>query len=177
MTFSERFAYRHLTSLDDDASALALVAPAIRLGVTWDPEALRAVVGYAQGYPYAVQLWGDAVWRAAGSPDADSVLTAHHVQRGREAVDEDLQSLFRARWQAASPQEQRMLSVMAELGGDGPVGRAEIAQRMARSTDSLGPLRQRLLDKGLIESSGERGQVRFSIPGFGTYILDRTATN
>lgn len=175
VTFSERFAYRHLTSLDDDASALALVAPAIRLGVTWDPEALRAVVDYAQGYPYAVQLWGDAIWRAAGSPDADSVLTAHHVEQGREAVDEDLQSLFRARGHSASPQEQRMLIVMAELGGDHPVGRADIAHRMARSTDSLGPLRQRLLDKGLIESSGERGRVRFTIPGFGAYVLDRAS--
>src|SRR5439155_23042192 len=84
VTFSERFAYRRLERLDDDATMIALAAPARELGVAWELAALDAAVAIAQGYPYSVQLVGDATWALAGYPDAGATLTADHVQRALE---------------------------------------------------------------------------------------------
>jgi Mn-dependent DtxR family transcriptional regulator len=61
---------------------------------------------------------------------------------------------------------------MAELGGDGPVQRAEIAARMGTSTEELSVPRARLLDKGLVQAAG-RGRLEFTIPGFAHYVLNR----
>ena len=71
VTFSERFAYRPLQRLDDDATMVALAGPSRALGVWWDDEALAAALTEVQGYPYSVQLLGDAVWtRCRASPTA-----------------------------------------------------------------------------------------------------------
>jgi hypothetical protein len=66
VTFSERFAYRPLLPLEPDAEEFALAVPARELGVEWEDEGLRMAVGIARGYPYLVQLIGDAAWAAGG---------------------------------------------------------------------------------------------------------------
>ena len=172
VTFSERFAYRPLGRLEDDAAMLALVGPARALGVEWDRDALAEAVARTQGFPYSLQLIGDAAWAAAGYPDPGAVLTTEHVARGETAMQVDLDALFRSRWVNATPAEQRLIRVMAELGGDGPVQRADIAARMGMSTAELSVPRARLLDKGLVQAAG-RGRLEFTIPGFADYVVAR----
>lgn len=172
VTFSERFAYRPLGRLDDEAAMLALVTPARALGVEWEQTALASAVSLAQGFPYSLQLIGDAAWAAAQYPDAGAVLTAEHVARGGAAMQIDLDALFRARWENATPGERRMVRIMAELGGDGPVQRAALATRMGASTEELSVPRARLLDKGLVQTAGH-GRLEFTIPGFADYVLNR----
>jgi hypothetical protein len=50
------------------------------LSLASKPAALDAAAAIAQGYPYSVQLIGDATWTIAGYPDAAVTLTADHVQ-------------------------------------------------------------------------------------------------
>ncbi|MBE7186971.1 ATP-binding protein [Jatrophihabitans endophyticus] len=172
VTFSERFAYRPLDRLDPDAAMLALVAPARALGVEWDRDALASAVALTQGFPYSVQLIGDATWAAAGYPAAGAVLTLAQVTAGERAMQVDLDALFRSRWENATPAERRLIRVMAELGGDRAVQRADIAARMGTSTAELSVPRARLLDKGLVQAAG-RGKLEFTIPGFADYVLNR----
>lgn len=172
VTFSERFAYRPLGRLDDDAAMLALVTPARSLGVEWDYAALDRAARLAQGFPYSLQLIGDAVWSAAGYPDPGVVLLAEHVEQGEAAMRVDLDALFRSRWENATPAERRMIRVMAELGGDDAVQRADIATRMGAGSTELSVPRARLLDKGLVQAAG-RGRLEFTIPGFADYVLNR----
>lgn len=172
VTFSERFAYRSLHRLDDDATALALLGPARQLGVEWEPRALAAAAALAQGFPYSVQLIGDATWSAAGRPDPGAMLTAAHVQAGEQAMRADLDALFRSRWQNATPGERRMLRAIAELAGDGAVQRADLAVRLSANTAELSVPRARLIDKGLVQPAG-RGRLEFTIPGFADYVLNR----
>jgi AAA ATPase domain len=172
VTFSERFAYRPIGTLSDDASRIALVRPAGLNGVDWEQDALESVVAEAQGFPYTLQLFGDATWSAAGYPDPGGRLTTEHVERARTTVDNDLAALFRARWEKATPAEQVFLAAMAELG-DGPIGRGELAQKMGVSTDDLGVPRARLMDKGLIDTAGH-GTLTFTIPGFAAYVRAHT---
>jgi hypothetical protein len=168
VTFSERFAYRPIGALSEDASRIAMVRPAGLIGVDWDSDALDAVVASAQGFPYTLQLFGDATWSAAGHPDPGARLALGHVQRARDAVDNDLAALFRARWEKATPAEQAFLAAMAHLG-DGPVARGDLARALGVSTDDLGVPRARLIDKGLIDTAGH-GTLTFTIPGFAAFV-------
>lgn len=172
VTFSERFAYRPLDRLGPEAAAVALAGPARRLGVEWDPDALTRALDVAQGFPYSLQLIGDATWIAAGRPDRGAVLTPDDVARAETAMQIDLDALFRSRWQSSTPAERRILRAIAEIGGDGPVQRADIAARLSASTEELSVPRARLLDKGLVQTAG-RGRLEFTIPGFADYVLNR----
>lgn len=168
VTFTERFAYRPLARLTPEASVIALSAPATALGVHWEPAALAAAAAEAQGYPYTLQLLGDAVWHAAGFPDPATVLTSAHLSVARRVVEADLTALFRARWEKATPLEQAFMKAMAaEIGPS--VRRADIAENMGVDSDRLGVPRARLLDKGLIDVVG-RGELEFSIPGFAEFV-------
>lgn len=169
-SFSERFAYRPMASLDDAATREALSAPATMLGVAWDTNALMDVVERSQGYPYFIQVYGDAVWRAADGPDDGGRLTMDDVARAQERVDLDLGALYRSRWAKASAAEQRFLRAMAEADTD-DVRRGFIAEGMGVATEALGMPRRSLMDKGLVEVAGH-GHLRFTVPGFREYIRD-----
>lgn len=171
VTFSERFAYRKLDRLTDDAALLALAAPARTLGVTWTEDALAQAVAQAEGYPYLLQLIGDATWTAGGHPARSGVLTADHVHAAQQAVREDLDAMSRARWQKCTPSEQKVVRAMAALG-DAPVRRAAIAAELGVTTQDLSVARAKLLDKGIIETAGH-GVLMFTIPGFAQYVRDR----
>jgi hypothetical protein len=168
VTFSERFAYRPIGALSDEAARIALTRPANRLQVRWQSEALDAIVHTAQGFPYTLQLFGDATWAAAGYPKPATELTAAHVEQARLFVSNDLAALFRARWEKATPAEQVFMAAMASLG-DGPVARGELAAALAVASSELSVPRARLIDKGLIDTAG-RGNLVFTIPGFADYV-------
>jgi hypothetical protein len=172
VTFSERFAYRPLAPLSDAAAELALVTPARFMGVEWEREALRAAVQLAQGYPYSVQLIGDATWAAAGFPDQRAVLTLANVREGEKAMRADLNALFRARWEKSTVREQEVMQAMASLG-DGPIRRADIARAMGLTSSELSVARAQLIDKGLVDVAGH-GQLEFTIPGFAQFVRTRT---
>lgn len=174
VTFSERFAFRTLERLTDIEANEALTRTADTADVSWDPRVAEKVVVLAQGYPYFVQLYGDAIWQAA-SPEAGTVLTVDHLQRARALVEEDTQTMFRARWSKATPGEQKLLTVMALLG-NGPVKRADLAARLGVGSDELSVQRRRLIDKGLIESSGH-GWLRFTTPGFAAFVRAETGSD
>ena len=67
--------------LDAEASREALEKPLAAHGSSIDRDALDTVVGESQGYPYFVQLWGEALWNRhlesgahrLAAPDVDAV--------------------------------------------------------------------------------------------------------
>ncbi len=170
VTFSERFAYRPLPPLEPAAEELALAVPAQELGVHWERDALQEAVAVASGYPYMVQLIGDAAWAAAGRPDPGMRITAAHVRIGRDAMEADLEALFRARWANASAGERDFMAAMAS-NGDDAVRRTEVARILGVSSESLSVPRARLIDKGFLQASG-RGTLEFTIPGFARFVRD-----
>jgi hypothetical protein len=172
VTFSERFAYRPLERLPDEAATIALGGPARALGVEWDSAALDEAVAAAQGYPYTLQLIGDATWAAAGYPSAGARLTAAHLHDGQAAMRADLNALFRARWEKATIGEQEFIRSMAALGNR-LVRRGELARAMGVTSDELSVPRARLIDKGIIDVAG-RGELQFTIPGFAEFVRMHT---
>ncbi len=86
----------------------------------------------------------------------------------REAIAIDMNALFRARWEKATPTEQRFIAAMAQLG-DAAVARSAVAQALAVGSSSVGPVRASLMHKGIIDADSH-GKLTFTAPGFAAYI-------
>ena len=87
------------------------------------------------------------------------------VAAGRATLDA---GFFRARWDRATRGEQQYLRAMAADGDAGsPSG--EVASRLGKKIQSLGPVRANLIDKGLVYAP-EHGVVAFTVPGMAAFI-------
>ena len=130
------------------------------------PKRSSFMVDYTQGYPYFLQEYGRIVWdETSASPvradDVRSVLPL--VEAG---LDE---SFFRVRAERATELELRYLYAMAGLGAK-PQRASEVARRIARTVEQAGPIRSRLIDKGLLYTPGH-GYAAFTVPQFDRYML------
>lgn len=147
--------------------AEALRLPAHELGVTWSDDAILAAIEAAAGYPHRVQLIGDAAWEA-GRPQRGDVIGQAQVRLGAERAEQRMAAVFRSRMAKINPEQRRVVTAMAELG-DHPVSRAALAGRLGITSEALSRPRQELIDRGLVESAG-RGLLRFTIPGFASFL-------
>jgi hypothetical protein len=169
-SYSERlFRYLRIDRLDRPAADRALLAPAEREEVTFEPEALDALYAAADGYPYFVQAYRKVTWDVA----AASPITAADVAMAAPVAEAELAvGFFGSRYDRATPAEREYMHAMAELGG--PAGAAvstsEVAVSLGRKPASLSPARDSLIKKGLVFSA-ERGQIAFTVPHFGRYLL------
>lgn len=166
---SERFAYKRLGSLSDDAVAVALGGPARELGVLWDHDALADAVQEARGYPHTVQLIGDYAWGRAGRPDPGGRITRHHVAGAILDTRKDLAELYEARLAKISGQQEVELVGALAVFGDGPIRRIDLAKTLGKTSNDLSLPRQKLIAAGIIAESGY-GQLEFTIPGFAAFV-------
>jgi hypothetical protein len=173
-SYSERlFRYLRIDRLDRPDTDRAVVAPIERENAAITSEALDTLFETSGGYPYFVQAYGKAAWDAAPS----SPIGILDVQvAAPEAEGELAVGFFGSRFERATPAEREYLQSMAELTGgrDEPVGTTQVADRLGRRASSLSPARDSLLKKGLVYS-GERGQIAFTVPHFGRFLLGRPA--
>ncbi len=173
-SYSERlFRYLRIDKLDRDQADRALRLPALEEGADFTHEALDALYGATDGYPYFVQAYGKAVWDAAPrSPiTVDDVAVAAPEAQAELAV-----GFFGSRYERATPAEREYMLAMADVAGgvaDGPVPTAEVAGSLGRKPQSLSPARDSLMKKGLVYS-GERGLIAFTVPHFGRYLRTRS---
>jgi hypothetical protein len=166
-TFGERGTFLSLHRLDATDSAVAIADTATPLKVAWEPDALRQVVADADGYPHFLQLLGWAAWHHR-EPEAGDVIALRDLRGAYPHAAEQLATLYRARWSAASPGEQDFMAAMAASGA-AQVTRAEIAAALGKDSQTLGVPRGRLIEKGIIESVGH-GRLQFTLPGFAAYV-------
>jgi hypothetical protein len=171
-SYSERlFRYARIDRLDRGDADFAVMAPIEREDAGIEPEALDALFDASGGYPYFIQAYGKAAWDAAPSDP----ITVKDVQvAAPEAESELAVGFFGSRYERATPAEREYLQAMAELtqGRDEPAGTADVAVFLGRKPSSLSPARDSLMKKGLVFSA-ERGQIAFTVPHFGHYLLGR----
>ena len=169
-SYSERlFTYVRIGQLDRKDADFALLAPAEREDATFDADALDALYAASGGYPYFVQAYGKASWDAA----VRSPITAADVKMAAPEAEAELAvGFFGSRFERATPAEREYLRAMAELtdGRDEPIGTPGIADHLQRRASSLSPARDSLMKKGLVFSA-QRGQIAFTVPHFGRYLL------
>ena len=171
-SYAERlFVFPELGTLDEDAARRAIERPAEGAfgdrTVRYEEPAIGAILTHSERYPYFLQAFGQQAWNAA--PEGD-VISAADVERGATAARAGLdRDFFETRFARATRAGRRYLAAMADLG-DGPQASGEVANRGGwKSARSAGPVRQALIDKGLIYST-ERGSVDFTVPHFADFM-------
>jgi hypothetical protein len=169
-SYSERlFRYLRIDRLDREAADHALLAPAAREDVAFEPAALDSLYAAADGYPYFVQAYGKVTWDLAAS----SPITAEDVAMAAPVAEAELAvGFFGSRYDRATPAEREYMHAMADLGGPSgaAVATSEVAVSLGRKPASLSPARDSLIKKGLVYSA-ERGSIAFTVPHFGRYLL------
>jgi hypothetical protein len=144
----------------------ALLEPVKAEGVFFNEEAIEEVYRLTQGYPYFIQEWGYQTWNLADGPD----ITLEVVRQATEVVVNRLdKNFFRVRFDRLTPKEKEYLRAMASLG-PGPYRSSEIASVQGVKTSSLGPVRERLIKKGMIYSP-VYGETTFTVPLFSDFML------
>ncbi|MGH3621008.1 MAG: AAA family ATPase [Sciscionella sp.] len=171
-SYSERlFRYARIDRLDREDAERAVLAPIEREDASIEPDALDALYSISGGYPYFVQAYSKTAWDAAPKNpiSSDDVRVAAPEAEAELAV-----GFFGSRYERATPAEREYLRAMAELteGKDVPTGTADLAGYLGRKPSSLSPARDSLIKKGLVYSA-ERGQIAFTVPHFGHFLLGK----
>lgn len=166
-SYAERqFDFLDIGPLAPDAASEALIGPAAELAVAWTPEAELIVLRAAGGYPYFIQAYGSAAWEVeAGTQEITEASGRLALRLGRQELDA---GFFRSRWQRATPLERAYLVAMAK-DGEGPSRSAAVAERLERTIAQLGPVRAKLIAKGLVYPP-EYGLIAFTVPGMADFI-------
>jgi hypothetical protein len=165
-SYAERlFDFPVIGELGEAEARLALEKPAKAEGVAYDEDAVREILKLTRGYPYFLQEWGKHAWDiASGSP-----ITQMDVRTATgEAVAALDESFFRMRFDRTTPKEKRYLRGMAELGA-GPHRSGDIAGALRKPVGAVAPLRQALINKGMIWSPAH-GDTAFTVPLFDEFM-------
>ncbi len=166
-SYAERlFSFPDIGALSEEDTAKALQEPAQAVGVSFEPAALREIFRLTKGYPYFLQEWGYQAWNLATS----SPITLQTVQNATATVIPRLdQNFFRVRYDRLTPSEKNFLRAMAELG-PGAHRTGDIADILGVKITSLGPVRAKLIKKGMIYSPAH-GDMAFTVPLFDEFMI------
>jgi hypothetical protein len=133
-----------LGPLPEADAARCLRETAQGVGARFTPEALTELVRVAKGVPYLLQVWAAAAQR----------------------LDTDF---YGPGYELLGPRERDYLRTMAHLG-PGPHRTGDIADSMDSKITALGPLRAKLMRRGLLYSPAH-GLLGFTTPGYETFML------
>lgn len=165
-SYAERlFVFENIEQLPDGLAVEAVTRPSADEGVRWEVHATALVVSAASGYPYFLQQFGQETWNEARGPVITLQDARVGVVRGKAALDT---GFLRARWDRATRTEHQYLRAMAADGEDTALSR-DVASRLGRKPNSLGPARSSLIAKGLVFAP-EHGVVAFTVPGMADFI-------
>jgi len=166
-SYAERlFNFPDIGALSELDAAKALRDPARNVGVEFDDDALREIYRFTHGYPYFLQEWGYQSWNMATA----SPITLKIVQDATPEVIRRLdKNFFRVRFDRLAPSEKNFLRAMAQLGpGNHRTG--DIAATLGVSVKGIGPVRSKLIKKGMIYSPAH-GDMAFTVPLFDEFMI------
>ena len=166
-SYAERlFSFPNIGALSQEDTAKALQEPAQKAGVAFENAALDEVFHLTKGYPYFLQEWGYVAWNLATT----SPITLQVVRDARNTVIPRLdENFFRVRFDRLTPSEKNFLRAIAELGA-GSHRTGDIAEILKVKVTSLGPVRAKLINKGMIYSPAH-GDLDFTVPLFDAFMI------
>lgn len=165
-SYAERlFAYPEVGPLSAADAAAALQEPAQTEGATFTDEAIADVVRVTQGYPYFLQEWGYQAWNLASASPIDAQAVEQATAQSIARLDE---SFFRVRFDRLTPREKDYLRALAELG-PGSHRSGDVADLLAVKVQSIAPVRNSLIKKGMIYSPAH-GDTAFTVPLFDQFM-------
>jgi hypothetical protein len=166
-SYAERlFNFPEIGALSEEDSDKALREPAQAAGGVFESQALQEVFQLTKGYPYFLQEWGYQSWNQAPT----NLITLEVVKNATETVIARLdENFFRVRFDRLTPSEKRFLRAVANLG-NGAHRTGDIAETLGAKVTSLGPVRAKLMRKGMIYSPAH-GDIAFTVPLFDEFMI------
>ncbi|BCB25303.1 ATPase [Sulfurimicrobium lacus] len=166
-SYAERlFNFPDIGALSETDAAKALRDPARDVDVEFHDDALKEVFRLTHGYPYFLQEWGYQAWNMA----AASPITLQTVKDATPEVIRRLdKNFFRVRFDRLPPGEKNFLRAMAHLGA-GSHRTGDIAAALGMSVKGIGPVRSKLIKKGMIYSPAH-GDMAFTVPLFDEFMV------
>lgn len=165
-SYAERlFNFPDVGALSKADAETALRDPARAAGAVFEPEALREIYRLTRGYPYFIQEWGYQSWNQAPTKHISLSVVRKATPTVIERLDENF---FRVRFDRLTPSEKRFLRAMAELGPDAH-RTSDIADTLGVKVTSLGPVRAKLIRKGMVYSPAH-GDMAFTVPLFDEFM-------
>lgn len=166
-SYAERlFLFPEIGPLTEEETKKALQDPVQGLGCTFSEEALKEIFTKTRGYPYFVQEWGSHSWNMATKKD----ITVQDVHRATKTALEQLDNnFFRVRFDRLTPQEKVYLRALAQIG-PGVHKSGDVAAVLGVSYESLGPVRDKVLKKGMAYSPSH-GLLAFTVPLFDEFMF------
>lgn len=167
-SYAERlFNFPDVGPLSSSDAGKALREPTRTAGIVFEEPALTEVFRLTQGYPYFLQEWGYQAWNLVPQ---DQPITLATIQQATAAAIPRLdQNFFRVRFNRLTPSEKNFLRAIAHLG-PGPHRTGEIADALGVKVTSIGPVRAKLIRKGMIYSPGH-GDIAFTVPLFDQFMV------
>ncbi len=165
-SYAERlFDFPKVGPLSANDASKALRDPVRRVDIDFSDSAIDEIFRLTQGYPYFIQEWGYQAWNYAKS----SLISLSDVHEATENVTRRLdQNFFRVRFDRLTPREKEYLRAMAHLGA-GAHRSGDIADVLGVKINSLGPMRAKLINKGMIYSPSH-GDMAFTVPLFDEFM-------
>lgn len=166
-SYAERlFSFPDVGALSMEDATRALVDPASAEGVAFEEPALNEIFRLTKGYPYFLQEWGYQAWNHA----QETPISLPVVQDATNTVIPRLdENFFRVRFDRLTPSEKNFLRAMAELGSDAQ-RTGDIADKLGVKVTSLGPVRAKLINKGMVFSPAH-GDLAFTVPLFDKFMI------
>lgn len=165
-SYAERlFAFPEVGALSREDSIRAVSEPALAAGVEISQEALEEIWRLSRGYPYFIQEWAYQTWNLAQSSPIDKAVVELAATRAVQRLD---QNFFRVRFDRLTPGEKNFLRAMAELG-PAASRTGDIAACLGVKVSSVGPVRSRLIRKGMVYSPAY-GDLAFTVPLFDEFM-------
>lgn len=165
-SYSERlFEFPEIGALNRQDAGSALIKPAEENGVAYAEDAIEVILDHTRGYPYFIQEWGSHSWNTA----TRSPIGLEDVRKASATVIAAMdEGFFRVRFDRMTHAEKRYLRAMAELG-PGPHRSGDIAEVLERSVQSMAPIRNNIIAKGMIWSPSH-GDTAFTVPLFDEFM-------
>ena len=165
-SYAERlFDFPQIGPLEKEDAFLALQEPVRALDAKFDEDATEEIFSQTRGYPYFLQEWGYQSWNLATSRTITLDIVQEATQESLKRLDE---GFFRVRFDRLTPKEKEYLQTLASFGG-GNHRSGDIADKLGVKTQSVAPVRNNLIKKGMIYSPAH-GDTEFTVPLFDEFM-------
>jgi type II secretory pathway predicted ATPase ExeA len=165
-SYAERlFDFPRLDRLAEADACAAIREPIEDEGAHIDDAALQAIFQQSRGYPYFLQEWGYNAWNACATDKIEAADVQAATTVSIRKLDE---SFFRVRFDRLTPGERDYMRALAGLGA-APQRTADVAEAMGRKANSVAPIRDSLIKKGMLYAP-EHGMIAFTVPLFDEFM-------
>ncbi|MCP4310044.1 MAG: ATP-binding protein [Bacteroidetes bacterium] len=165
-SYAERlFDFISIGELEPKQAKKAIIDPARKYKVSYEPEAITEIINQTEGYPFFLQVWGSNAWDKA----KDSSITLDDIKKATKQALSDLDNgFYKVRYERLTVRQQQYVLAMAKVPSL-PAKSGEIAHLLNMSVRKAAPIRDELIKKGMIYSPAF-GLTTFTVPKFDAFL-------